>query len=131
MFCHPDFSLGRGVDVVHNPIHIPLGQELKTCPFRKHHTQHGVDIFNPAFLAAAHRDRSSIVLAALEPVRHRFQVRPGRQIQSHGQLSSAFKHGEELIGAKTLLQVVEDKPYSALCTAVHQECQEEFTLSVK
>ncbi|MFQ7582930.1 MAG: hypothetical protein ACLRMW_01895 [[Clostridium] symbiosum] len=34
---------------------------------------------------------------------------------------------EEFIGSKTFFYMVENKAYSALCTAVHQECQEEFS----
>ena len=41
--------------MVYNQVHIPLGQEIETGAFWKDHPEHGVCIFNTAFLPTAHR----------------------------------------------------------------------------
>ena len=40
--------------MVYDQVHIPLGKEFKTGSFWQYHAEHGVGVFNAAFLAAAH-----------------------------------------------------------------------------
>ena len=47
------FSWGI-IDMIHTFPDVPLCQTLKNGAFRQDHPQHGMDIFNSRFLAAAH-----------------------------------------------------------------------------
>ena len=69
--------------MVHDCVHIPLGKEFKTGSVGKDHPQHGMCLFQPAFLVAPHVDHNNKCWNA-EFHLHRFPAHPDHRIPNPG-----------------------------------------------
>lgn len=107
--------------MIYDHVHIPLGKELKTGSFRKDHPEHGMSLFQTAFLAALHR--VTIVNAGtLHTVHAGFQC--GWAAEFGTSVSQdIFECRNEFISSHTFFQTVKNKAYSTFCTAVHKKCE--------
>ena len=112
--------------MVDNQVHIPLGEEFKTGAFGQHHPEHGVYVFDTAFLAAAHRV-TVINARPLYAVYACFQSIGVTKLRTPVSQEDV-KKAQEIISAQFLFQPVEYGTDSAFCTTVHKEGQKEFFL---
>lgn len=112
--------------MVDDQVHIPLGKKFETGAFWQYHPEHSVNIFDTAFLAAAHGvtviDVRPLyaVYACLQSIRVTKLRPPVSQEDA--------KKTQEIISAQFLFQPVKDGTDSALCTTVHKKGQKEFFL---
>ena len=105
-------------------VHIPPGQEFKTCPFGKDHAEHGMGLFHTALLSAAHRV-TVINAGAFYPVDARFRCARIAELRAPVRQQDAEK-GQEVISTRFLFRAVKDHADSSFGTAVHEKGEKEF-----
>lgn len=111
--------------MVDDQVHIPLGKKFKACAFGQYHPEHGMYVFDTAFLTTAHR---ITVIDTLSD----YAINTSLQCSGIAKLGSpvsqdCVKKAQEIISTVLLFHPVKDHADGTLCTAAHQECQKEFS----
>ncbi len=112
--------------MVYDQVHVPLGQEFKTGPFRENHPKQGVHVFNTAFLSTPHR-------VTVKDVGTFFSVYAGFQRARITEFRSpGCKDGMEQkmeIGIQTVFKPIKDDSDGTGCASVHQEGKKQLFLT--